>query len=283
MIQFRHTCVLNYQKWRKRAGVRADGVQKYQPGGRGSAVPHGMRRTGPRPKAGDKERPACGSRGLTDIRPCPARAPCAAYRRRRRAAAGGAPQAACHTGACLPDAGHRAAGRAAPDVRCPARRDGGRRRRAERRRLPDRPRRPMRARPIPLPSTRATAAPTSARKALSTRSSSQKQRSDIWRVGSPRTRIIRPCAPTRRIHFPKTPSARPRQTAQALRCCSPCTAIQTLIPLIPMAWNAIRSRRGAPITRIRCALRISLPINSARRAMPARQRGRALHLLCGRR
>ncbi|MFQ9680410.1 MAG: N-acetylmuramoyl-L-alanine amidase [Ruthenibacterium lactatiformans] len=75
-----------------------------------------------RPKAGDKERPACSSRGLTDIRPCPARAPCAAHVRRRAAAE--APQAA-HTGACLPDAGHRAAGRAAPDVRCPARRDGG--------------------------------------------------------------------------------------------------------------------------------------------------------------
>lgn len=57
------------------------------------AVPHGMRRTCvSRPKAGDKERPACGSRGLTDIRPCPARAPCAAHVRRRaaaRSAAGG--------------------------------------------------------------------------------------------------------------------------------------------------------------------------------------------------
>lgn len=45
------------------------------------AVPHGMRRTCvSRPKAGDKERPACSSRGLTDIRPCPARAPCAGAR-----------------------------------------------------------------------------------------------------------------------------------------------------------------------------------------------------------
>lgn len=112
--------------------MRADGVQKYQPGRPCAPVPHGMRRTCvSRPKAGDKERPACSSRGLTDIRPCRP-----AHRARRTC--GGAPppeasQAACHTGACLPDAGHRAAGRAAPDVRCPARRDGGRRRRAERR------------------------------------------------------------------------------------------------------------------------------------------------------
>ncbi|MFR1786042.1 MAG: hypothetical protein ACLSWY_08735 [Ruthenibacterium lactatiformans] len=63
------------------------------------AVPHGMRRTCvSRPKAGDKERPACGSRGLTDIRRA-RRAPCAAHVRRAPLQA---PQAAVTLGlACL--------------------------------------------------------------------------------------------------------------------------------------------------------------------------------------
>ncbi|MFR6148332.1 MAG: N-acetylmuramoyl-L-alanine amidase [Ruthenibacterium lactatiformans] len=112
--------------------MRADGVQKYQPG-----RPCAPSRTAcgeracPAPKRGTKSGPRAAAGALRiSGRARPAH-------RARRTCGGApppeAPQAACHTGACLPDAGHRAAGRAAPDVRCPARRDGGRRRRAERR------------------------------------------------------------------------------------------------------------------------------------------------------
>ena len=85
MIQFRHTCVLNYQKMAKKGGCACRRSTEISTREAVRAVPHGMRRTCvSRPKAGDKERPACGSRGLTDIRPCPARAPCAAHVRRRQ-------------------------------------------------------------------------------------------------------------------------------------------------------------------------------------------------------
>ena len=85
MIQFRHTCVLNYQKMAKKGGCACRRSTEISTREAVRAVPHGMRRTCvSRPKAGDKERPACGSRGLTDIRPCPARARAAARRRQKR-------------------------------------------------------------------------------------------------------------------------------------------------------------------------------------------------------
>ena len=87
MIQFRHTCVLNYQKMAKKGGCACRRSTEISTREAVRAVPHGMRRTCvSRPKAGDKERPACGSRGLTDIRPGPrtVRGARAAARRRQK-------------------------------------------------------------------------------------------------------------------------------------------------------------------------------------------------------
>ena len=65
MIQFRHTCVLNYQKMAKKGGCACRRSTEISTREAVRAGPHGMRRTCvSRPKAGDKERPACSGRGL---------------------------------------------------------------------------------------------------------------------------------------------------------------------------------------------------------------------------
>ncbi len=56
MIQFRHTCVLNYQKMAKKGGCACRRSTEISTREAVRAVPHGMRRTCvSRPKAGDKE------------------------------------------------------------------------------------------------------------------------------------------------------------------------------------------------------------------------------------
>ena len=184
--------------------MRADGVQKYQPGGVRCRPARHAANVRVRPKAGDRRR----VRQRTRISAAPSPAHRARHVNARRRQKHRRQHHTLGAAACLTLA-IVLRWPCCADVRCPARRDGGRRRRAERRSA-----RSRNAHEPPLPRRRPRQPPTSARKALSTKIQLTEATTGYLEVGSPRTKLYARAHPRGGYIFQKH-RARGRKTAGA--------------------------------------------------------------------